>query len=193
MEFPIQLLLLGLPAAIYFGRQRNALGNRETLSRLGIVSAPLRYYALGALTGFGAVGIGYWLLQQIGLDPATLENTNFVAYTTWTLSVGSVLLAALRETIFTTLGEELLFRGLLAGWLFRRFPFLKANVLQSIAFLLPHLILLAVSLKLWPLMLLIGAVGWVLGYLRYKSGSIFPGLLAHTIANTLAAVWVMQG
>jgi hypothetical protein len=33
----------------------------------------------------------------------------------------SVLIAFLKESFFTSLGEEVFFRGLLGGWLMRRF------------------------------------------------------------------------
>lgn len=193
MEVPIQPLLLCLPALIYYLKQRKVLGNSEILVRLGIKAGPLKYYSWGLLAGGAAVALGYGLLKQSGLATSQMEHTNFAVYSLWTFSIGNLLLAALRETVYTTFGEEILFRGLLAGWLFRKFSFGKGNLIQTGAFLLPHLALLGISLKLWPVMILIAAVGWVLGYLRYKSGSIFPGLLAHTVANTVAAVWAMQG
>ncbi len=193
MEVPVQPLLLCLPAAIYYLRQRKNIGSSEALSRLGFKAAPLKYYGWGVLAGGAAVALGYVLLKQSGLAPSKMAHTNFAVYSLWTFSISNVLLAALRETIYTTMGEEILFRGLLAGWLLRKFSFLKGNLIQTAAFLLPHLALLGVSIKLWPMMILIAGIGWLLGGLRYKSGSIFPGILAHTVANTCAAIWAMQG
>lgn len=45
--------------------------------------------------------------------------------------------------------EELLFRGLIAGTLFRRMRFRKANVLQACIFVLPHLLILLVASGCW--------------------------------------------
>lgn len=99
-----------------------------------------------------------------------------------------MLLVLLRGTFYVALGEELLFRGLLAGVLFRRLGFAIGNVLQAALFLLPHLALLFVSLSFWPLLLVQLLVGWLLGWLRFRSASILPGWAAHALLNTLGAL-----
>lgn len=55
------------------------------------------------------------------------------------LSAGTLLLVLFRETFYVSLGEELFFRGLLGGVLFRRLGFALGNVVQTGLFLLPHL------------------------------------------------------
>jgi membrane protease YdiL (CAAX protease family) len=89
-----------------------------------------------------------------------------------------------------TLGEEVLFRGLIAGVLVRRWGFARGNAVQALVFLLPHLLLLAVDARLWPLVVAQLVAGWLLGWLRHRSGSVLPGWLAHTAANLLAPVLV---
>jgi CAAX protease family protein len=107
------------------------------------------------------------------------------------LSVLSILSAFLNETLFTALGEEAFFRGLLGGWLMRRFGFLVGNTLQTLIFLLPHLAILLVSTSLWPVLAFPLLFGWVSGWLRYKSDSIFPGMLIHAVTNTISDVLAM--
>lgn len=62
------------------------------------------------------------------------------------------------------------------------------NALQSLAFLLPHLLLLTISTRFWPLLIaqLIG--GWIYGWLCDRSNSILPGWLAHSLGNALGAL-----
>ncbi|HLZ55993.1 MAG TPA: CPBP family intramembrane glutamic endopeptidase [Ktedonosporobacter sp.] len=100
-------------------------------------------------------------------------------------SLSSVLIAFFNEFFFTALGEEVFFRGLVGGWLMRRFGFGVGNVLQAIVFLLPHLVVLFVDVRFWPLLLAPLILGWFAGWLRYKSESIFPGMIIHSLGNTL--------
>ena len=106
-------------------------------------------------------------------------------------SLVSVLIAFLNESFFTALGEEVFFRGLLGGWLMRRFGFLVGNALQTLIFLLPHLLILFASVHLWPLLIFPVVLGWLNGWLRYKSDSILPGMIVHALGNTVSDVLAM--
>lgn len=90
--------------------------------------------------------------------------------------------------VLLAIAEEIFFRGLIAGLLFRRYGFAKGNVLQALVFLAPHLLLLVVSTSIWPILPVQLIAGWLLGALRYKSDSIGPSSLAHAAANLLAPV-----
>lgn len=165
---------------------------QESISRLGFCKARPYYYGLAAIIGILASAIAYVVFVYSGLLDENLKNTNIGNYRSWTFSAVNILLAALYETVFVTLGEEIFFRGFVGGWLFRRYSFYSGNLIQTAIFLLPHLILLFVAVKAWPILILISIGGWMVGFLRYKSGSIFPGVLAHTISNTFAAALVMH-
>jgi uncharacterized protein len=89
--------------------------------------------------------------------------------------------------VLLAIAEEMLFRGFVAGVLFRRLGFRKGNALQALIFLLPHTLLLLVSLSLWPLLPLQLAAGWVLGWLRKRTDSIGPPSVTHALTNLLAA------
>jgi uncharacterized protein len=84
------------------------------------------------------------------------------------------------------IAEENLFRGFLAGLLFRRYGFAVGNVIQALIFTAPHLLLLLASIRFWPILPAQFVAGWLLGLLRDKSGSVGPGSLAHVAANVLA-------
>jgi membrane protease YdiL (CAAX protease family) len=106
-------------------------------------------------------------------------------------SLSSILSAFLNEFFFTALGEEVFFRGLLGGWLMRRFGFLVGNTLQTLIFLLPHFLTLLVGAYLWPLLAFPALLGWLNGWLRYTSDSVLPGMLVHALGNTLSDVLAM--
>ena len=105
--------------------------------------------------------------------------------------LGGVVSYGLLATAFP---EELLFRGLIAGTLFRRMAFWKANVVQPRIFVLPHLLVLRVAPKLWALAtlppLMLGLIG---GWLRYRSGSIGPAVILHAVPNMVGALAVLKG
>jgi len=112
-------------------------------------------------------------------------------YAGWSLSLSSFMFALLREAFYVALGEEFFFRGLLGGYLERRFGFMKGNTIQAFIFLLPHLLLLLVSLSFWVVVVVQFLAGWVLGWLRSRSGSIMPGWIGHSLANALGALVTM--
>jgi membrane protease YdiL (CAAX protease family) len=99
--------------------------------------------------------------------------------TSFGASVGVVLRA---------LGEEVLFRGFLGGVFMRRLGFFWGNLLQSAVFIIPHLALLLIDLRTWPVILVQFAAGWLLGWLRHKTGSILPGAAVHIVANVAAGL-----
>jgi uncharacterized protein len=120
-----------------------------------------------------------------------LPGTTLYNYARLGFSLGSVAVAFLNEFLFTALGEEAFFRGWLGGWLMRRFGFWVGNTLQALIFLLPHLLLLLAGANLWPLLVLQVVFGWLVGWLRYKSDSILPGMLVHALVNTLSDTLAM--
>ncbi|MEU4836463.1 CPBP family intramembrane glutamic endopeptidase [Streptosporangium sp. NPDC023615] len=93
--------------------------------------------------------------------------------------------------VLRAVGEEIFFRGLLGGVLVRRLGFLRGNLLQATVFVLPHLALLLVDTRLWPVIPVQFAAGWLLGWLRHKTGTFVPGAAVHTITNAVAGLVVL--
>ena len=165
----------------------------KTLAVLGWrLGKPIHYlWALlfCLLAAIITIPVALFLLPDFYRDPTPGATTYYYAHLG--LSVLSVLSAFLNEFFFTALGEEAFFRGLLGGWLMRRFGFLVGNTLQTLIFLLPHLPVLLVAASFWPLLAFPLLLGWVNGWLRYKSDSIFPGMLIHAVGNTVNDVLAM--
>ena len=193
MELPLQLIVLTVPSLVY-AVVRRRLGDRwhEVLGKIGWQgSRPVFFlWGLGVVIVVGALG---WLaFQAVPSEVLQDPSINVSDYAGWALTLSSFLLVWLREAIYVALGEEVLFRGFLGGWLVRRLGFARGNTVQALVFLLPHLLLLLVSRRLWPVILVQLIAGWLLGLLRYRSDSILPGWLAHSLTNALGALAAMR-
>jgi len=162
-------------------------------SPLGWRRGTLVYYLWALLFAVGsaipALLIALVVVPDLYRHPP--QGTTLYTYARLGLSFSSIIIAFLNEFFFTALGEEVFFRGLLGGWLMRRLGFLTGNTLQAIIFLLPHLTLLLVSAHLWPLLIFPALLGWVNGWLRYRSESVLPGMFIHALGNTLSDVLAM--
>jgi membrane protease YdiL (CAAX protease family) len=101
------------------------------------------------------------------------------------------MLAWAYEALYVALGEEAFFRGFLGGLLMRKLGFAAGNLVQAAIFLLPHLLILSVSVALWPLLVAQFLAGWLQGWLFYQSGSILPGWITHSLGNAFGALAFM--
>jgi membrane protease YdiL (CAAX protease family) len=80
--------------------------------------------------------------------------------------------------LLAPIAEELVFRGLLYGWLAGRWSNLVAFIVSSLAFAAAH------TEPLHVLMVL--PLGFWFGWLRWRTGSLVPTIVAHIINNTIA-------
>lgn len=85
----------------------------------------------------------------------------------------------LNSVLLAPLIEELLFRGLLFTELRRYLNFLPTLILTAFSFALFHLE------NGWLFVLFVLPTGFLLGYVREKSGTITLGLLLHAFMNSL--------
>ena len=189
---PAQLILFSIPSLIYFTVQRRRGEKwRNVLENLGLKGCKGTYFleSLGVVVAFG--GLMWLVIRMVPHNLLESPDVSTSVYTGLSLSLSSFMFALLREAFYVTLGEEIFFRGLLGGWLERRFGFVKGNTMQACVFLLPHLLLLLVSFSFWVVVIVQFLAGWVLGWLRSRSGSIMPGWLAHSLMNALGALSTM--
>jgi len=192
MNIPLQLIVLSAPSLIYVAaRRRRGEKWSEALGKVGWQGCPPIYFLWGLGVMVIGGGLGWLAYQLIPLDILQNPKINVSAYAEWTPSITSFLSAWLREAIYVALGEEIFFRGFIGGWLTRRLGLAIGNTVQALVFLLPHLLLLSVSLSLWPLILVQFLAGWLLGWLRYRSDSILPGWLVHSLSNAFGALAAM--
>ncbi len=192
MNIPLQLVIFSLPSIIYVAvnRLRGEKWN-QVFERVGWQSSSPGYYfwSLGVTILLG--GLGWLAVQFIPQNVLQDANVSISKYAGWTPGIASFLLILLREAIYVTLGEEIFFRGLLGGWLIRRFGFIIGNTAQALMFLVPHLLLLLVNIRFWPIILVQFLAGWFLGWLRFRSNSILPGWLVHSLSNTWSALAII--
>ncbi len=92
-------------------------------------------------------------------------------------------MALLYGVVKTGFTEELLFRGLIAGSLSRRFSLLWANLGQALIFFIPHLLVLRIMPEMWGILPVIFAGALFLGWVRIKSGSIIGAWLIYASGN----------
>ena len=193
MELPLQLIVLTVPSLVYVAVRRWR-GERwdEVLGKIGWRGSRPVYFlwSLGVVIVVG--GLGWLAFQAVPAEVLQNPSFNISDYAGWTLSLTSFLLVWLREAIYIALGEEIFFRGFLGGWLVRRLGFAFGNTVQAFLFLLPHLFLLLVSRSLWLVIIVQLVAGWLLGWLRYRSNSILPGWLAHSLTNAFGALASMR-
>lgn len=184
------MLIAGVPAAAYAAvvNRRHRFSVKEIAGRLGLALGEARWYlaALAAsvpLAGLGALASAY---------TKGFKGSMIAPYAGMAPSLPLLGAALSYAVLATALPEEFLFRGLIAGALFRRFSFWTANALQALIFLLPHLLILLVAPSLWFLMPGIAVLALTLGWLRQRSGSIGPGVLAHAASNLGGVLAVMR-
>lgn len=176
-----EFVLFCVPTIVYVivqsrGQERPL---RSAMARAGVSGGSPSAYGWALLLLVPLVLTG-WL--AIVLVPSAVLETPGVAVaqlTSATAAIGIVLRAA---------GEEIFFRGLLAGVLIRRLGFGWGNLLQAVLFLIPHLVLLLVDVRLWPVIPVQFAAGWLLGWLRHQTGTFVPGAAVHAIADVLAGL-----
>jgi len=187
--------LLVVPA-IWLARDRGMLAVLAAFFAASLVAAvvavaPLGWRALPAL-GFRPVGwrpvvlgtLGTAVLSiavsQIGIEPEGMKQAIEVAREPALFGASLALLAGLAPLV-----EELVFRGLLYGWVAGRWGSLIAWIVSSLAFAAAHVelahVILVLPLGLW------------FGWLRRRTDSLWPSLVAHMINNGLAvtaAAWL---
>jgi len=161
------------------------------VGQIGWNSSLLKYYLWSMGVVILVSGLGWLALQLVPQDVLQDPNISISKYVDMVPSVATFLMVWLGEAIYVALGEEIFYRGFLGGWLTRKYGFALGNVAQSEIFLMPHLLLLLISISFWPMILVQLLAGWFLGWLRNHSDSILPGWFAHSLANAVGALLSM--
>lgn len=176
-----EFVLFCVPTLIYVVVQSRGEGRtlRSAATRAGATWGTPRAYAWALLLLIPLV-VAAWL--AIVLIPAEVLDAPGV-------SVAQVAVpGAVLGIVLRAVGEEVFFRGLIGGVLVRRLGFAWGNLLQAFVFILPHLALLLIDTRLWPILPVQFAAGWLLGWLRTRTGSVVPGSVVHVAANLAAGV-----
>ncbi len=191
----MSLAIYSIPVIVYalVVKWKGEANWREIMRRLGLTLGEGRFYLWSLVFSLLSIVASLGVLQLV---PAVVINEKNMATSRFVgqqLTMMSLLSAFFFGFFETGLGEELFFRGLIGGWLGRRTRLWVANVIQAAIFTLPHLLLLTIEMRLWPIAIALPFVsGLMLGWLRLKSDSIFPGWIVHGLVNTFSAISVMS-
>ena len=183
-------VLGGIPFLAYAAYQRWRHKRRfaEICERAGLQVGEPKYLLYSALLAIAAVvALVIWTPP---LEALTREGSAQAKFAGLGLTASSVTMAVLHGGVQTGFTEELLFRGLIAGSIFRRASFGWANTIQALIFLLPHLPILFIAPELWPILPVVFAAALVFGWLRSRSGSIIGPWILHGSGNVAIALIV---
>jgi membrane protease YdiL (CAAX protease family) len=174
----VSRLILGLLAvagvSIGFGMANRGI-LKPQLTTLGFGS---RYFYLGLAVLAGLLVINFtWshFIWSLASDDMKKETLGDVMKLVPTL-IGRVVMICGMPAIF----EEIGFRGLAQTWLMRVISPWKAVIVSAIFFSAAHLSVLG-----GPYLLMVGAL---LGWVRWRTGSLYPGMVLHFLHN-LAVLW----
>ena len=177
------LVLAGLPFLLYFAYQKryHKRGVGEVAQRAGLQLGEGRY--VGYSLVFALVVVATLVIWPPPLEPFVRNGASQQPFQRLGLRGVALSMALLYGVVQTGFSEELLFRGLIAGSLSRRFSFLWANLGQALIFLVPHLLVLRIMPEMWGILPIIFASSLFLGWVRIRSGSIIGPWLIHASAN----------
>ena len=144
---------------------------RAAAPALGLRPSGWRPVVFGVI-GTIALSVG---VSQLGIEPKGMKEAVDIARQPGALTNALISLAVLAPIV-----EELVFRGLLYGWVAGRWGTVPAWLVSSIAFALAHYEPAHIILVL-PL-------GLLFGYLRRRTDSLLPSLVAHIFNNGFAVL-----
>lgn len=153
----------------------------DALSKLGLWTSDWFYYVIGILGGIFIPGMllySIFLRDQVQLPDAVLVELTPFFQLIWD------------DVIVPPLIEEFIFRGLIWGSIEMMFGRKAAAVMTFMFFVFAHNDSIDHMTGVIPLTILLTS-------LRYESGSLFPGILAHFVNNlfvvlTLATFGILE-
>lgn len=133
-----------------------------------------------AIVGIGVGGcmlLTMFLTGLAALLPEIFHSYNMIMER---LTDSSITMTFIYVLLIGPVSEELIFRGAILDRFYLAFPYLIANLLQAVLFGIYHMNLIQ---GLYAFCL-----GFVLGLVRYVSGSILASVLTHILFNTTSYV-----
>jgi len=169
------LFLLGL--AWFLVLRPHGLG----LAEVGLRPVHPGWYRLAIAVGVVCVplvavaNLAIQTLMGGPIENPQLENLAPEGFS-WTSLITMVLLVG----VFVPLVEEVVFRGLIFGWLRRHLRFLPAALLSALLFGAVHMVP--------QLMPALSIMGFVLAAVVERSGSLWPAIIVHGLFNSLMTI-----
>ncbi|MDB5181724.1 MAG: hypothetical protein JWP13_487 [Candidatus Saccharibacteria bacterium] len=183
-QFANSVIVYGLMAyLIYLFAKRY----KVRMSTFGVVWP--RFKDIGvALLGVVPYVMGYAILLTVAtqLFPSiNVEQEQQLGFDTSQTQVG-LILTFVSLVVLPPIVEELVMRGFLFTSLLKRFRFLGAAILTSIVFAAAHLQFGSGAPLLWVAALDTFILSIILCIMRYKTGSLWPGIFLHALKNLVA-------
>ena len=166
----IEFLLFLCPSVLYIFFRRKSLGVSRARAHVGWRWGSWQMAGLSLVLFPVLLGTGYLGIRLVSTASLTLPGVVLVHGVS-----GAAILRAV--------GEEIFFRGFLGGLFLRRWGLWVGNTLQAAIFLVPHLVLLSFDVHLWPILPVQFLGGWILGAVRFRSGSIVECSVLHAALN----------
>jgi membrane protease YdiL (CAAX protease family) len=169
-----------LIAPLYFALKYRPIGSprRAALQLLGLRRSSLWRAVWLVLAGYAAVFVFGVLYDQLNIKTNADALARQVAHAP--ITTIATLLVAVTVAPFA---EELFFRGFVLPSFARAMPLWAAVLLSALIFGLAH----ADLGSLLPLC----AIGLVLGIIRWRAGSSWPGIALHAVNNGVATIVIL--
>jgi len=180
----VELAFVIAPAYYVFIRRAPGISPRQGIAALGLRSMRLGPAIIATVVGFVVIigcNILYSFLIQVFNLPlrtnsdALLQQAKYAPISTIALLAGAVLIAPICEEIF--------FRGFLFGGLLHRMSFWPAALLSAFLFGLAH-----GDVGSFAVLFVFGVV---LAFVRWRTGSIWPGIVIHAANNATAGLAII--
>ena len=165
--------------ALWRPRRRLALGLTAKACRRQVKVGLLAYLASVPVV-YGAYWAAVWVSRQLAIDLESHPLQRLLAEPD--VAVGLVVLSALAAVVTAPVCEELIFRGMLQGWLSRRAPTWLAIVLVAILF---------GSVHPTPTQVPLALLGLMLGYLFHRTGSLVGPIVLHACFNASSVLFLL--
>lgn len=180
----VELAFVIAPAYYALIRRAPGVSPRQGLAALGLRATRLGPAIVATVVGFMVIigcNILYsYLIQAFNLplhtnSDALLQQAKYAPISTLALLAGAVLVAPICE--------ELFFRGFLFGGLLHRMSFWPAALLSAFLFGLAH-----GDVGSFAVLFVFGVV---LAFVRWRTGSIWPGIVIHAANNATAGLAII--
>lgn len=169
------LLLLGLAWLVVLRP------HRLTLADVGLRPTYRNWYRLAVAGGLLCMPLASLInLAFQSLLGGPVANPQLEALApegfTWTSLVAMLLLVG----VLVPFIEEIIFRGLVFGWLRKHLPFAAAAPAAALLFAVAH--------QVWVLVPVLAFMGLVLAAVTERSGSLWPAIILHGVFNSAMTI-----
>jgi membrane protease YdiL (CAAX protease family) len=183
-QFANTLMVYGLMALAIYAFARSY---KVSLSALGFIRPRLKDLAI-ALLGLPIYILGYFILLQVvtGLFPSIDANQQQqIGFQPSNTQLG-LMITFISLVVLPPLVEEFLLRGFVFTSILKRFRFAGAAIITSIVFAVAHLQFGSGAPLLWVAAIDTFMLSMVLCFMRYRTGSLWPGIFLHALKNCIA-------